>query len=140
MVARERSQPRLNGSRLESVAVALCAVLGVAAALAPAACNWSSGCTNGKITTDSLPDATVGQGYLVQLEHNCGSGDGVTWTLGDAPPPGIALNFDGRLFGTPTTAGNYSLQVSATFSIRGPDSSSYPAGTDTRVYTLTVRP
>jgi hypothetical protein len=116
-----------------------CIATGLATALVPAAC-YDSACTNGRITTDALPDATVGQPYSFQIKQSCGANAGTSWQLGDPAPPGIEITYDGKLLGTPTAAGTYSLQVSVSFSVRGPDSTSFPGGADSRAYSFIVRP
>jgi hypothetical protein len=123
------------------MAYAVSAALGLLAALAPPACTWSSTCTDGRITTASLPDATVGQGYSFQLTQSCGGRDAASWQLlDDQALPGITLSWSGRLFGTPTTPGSYLLQVSLNLTSRGSGAVIYPVGSDSRAYTLTVRP
>ncbi len=130
----------MRGAIGTSVACAISVALGVATLLSPSACTWSSTCTDGKITTESLPDATVSQEYSFRLTQSCGSSDGASWQLGNQAPPGIALSWDGRLFGTPTTAGRFSLQVSVPLTSRGSGGVEYQVGSDSRNYTLTVRP
>jgi hypothetical protein len=75
-------------------------------AFAIAAC-----CSVESIRTDALPDGTVGQHYYVALEHNCSgnSSKGALWGIVGAPP-GLFAD-QGRLSGTPTTAGRYSVEV-----------------------------
>ena len=122
-------------------AYALIGVFWLGPALASPACTWSSACSNGKITTQSLPDATVGQAYSFQLEQSCGSNDGSSWQLlDDQPPPGITLSWDGLLFGTPTVAGSFAVRVSLTLSSRTSGGITYQAGSDSRTLTLVVRP
>ena len=123
------------------VGYALSIALGLPAALEAPACTWSTACMNGKITTESVPDATVGLKYSYQMTESCGGRGGVSWQLsGDQLPPGISLSFDGRLAGTPTTAGRFALQVSVSLTNRGAGGVIYPAGVDSRTYSLTVRP
>ena len=123
------------------IVYAVSVALGLTAALAPPACTWSSTCTDGRITTESLPDATVGQEYSFQLTQSCGGRDAASWQLlDDQPPPGITLSWDGRLFGTPTTPGAFQLHVSLNLTSRGSGGVVYPVGSDSRAYTLTVRP
>lgn len=118
--------------------------IGLAMALTPPACTWSSRCTNGRITTESLPDATLGQAYTLQLTQSCGNSDAVSWQVASdqshQPPPGITLSWDGRLSGTPTTAGNYFFSVSLSLTSRGWGATTIPVGSDARDYTLTVQP
>ncbi len=113
--------------------------LGLMAALALSAC-----CTINRITTDSLPDATVGELYSFTLTHNCSSKSanaGASWELLDGEPPaGIALSYDGRLLGTPSTPGNFFFSVLLRVTSRGLGASTYDTGSDSRSYTLVVRP
>jgi hypothetical protein len=123
------------------IVYAVSVALGLTAALAPPACTWSSTCTDGRITTESLPDATVGQGYSFQLTQSCDGRDAASWQLlDDQAPPGITLSWSGRLLGTPTTPGSYLLHVSLSLTSRGSGAVIYPVGSDSRAYTLTVRP
>jgi hypothetical protein len=111
------------------------------AALVPPACTWSSACNNGKITTQTLPDAAVGQAYSFQLSQSCGGRDAASWQLlDDQPPPGISLSWDGLLSGTPTTVGSFAIRVSLTLTSRGSGGVTYQAGSDSRTLTLVVRP
>lgn len=66
------------------------------------------------ITTAALPDAVVGTPYNFQFTATGGSG-AFFWSLqpGSALPPGIAMDPDGRLSGTPTTAGRTTFTVQA---------------------------
>lgn len=123
-----------------AIVYAVSLVLGVAAALASPACTWSSTCTDGRITTESLPEARVGQEYSFQLTQSCGSKDAASWQLAEGEVPGIALSWDGRLFGTPTTAGSFSLHVSVSLTSRASGGMVYPVDSDSRAYTFTVRP
>lgn len=123
------------------IAYAVSIALGLAGGLEAPACTWSTACMNGRITTESIPDATVGVEYSYQLTESCGGRDAVSWQLsGDQLPPGISLSFDGRLAGTPTTAGRFTLQVSLSLTSRGAGGAVYPAGFDSRTYSMTVRP
>ena len=115
--------------------------LGLVAALVLPACSWSSTCSINKITTESLPDATVGQVYSFTLTHNCSGKEAASWELLDgALPPGITLSYDGRLLGTPTAAGSFFFSVLLRLTSRGWGATIYNSGSDTRGYTLTVRP
>jgi hypothetical protein len=114
-------------------------------ALGLAAAVELSGCCNvNAITTDSLPDATVGQLYSFALTHNCSSksaNEGAAWDLVDgAPPPGIMLSFDGRLLGTPTLAGTFSFRVLLSRTTRELGGVTDQSSVDSRAFTLTVRP
>ena len=59
---------------------------------------------------------------------------------GQRAPPGIELAWDGRLFGTPTTAGRFSFRVLLSLTSRDWGATVYPSGSDNRAYTFTVRP
>ena len=111
----------------------------LAAAFVLPACTASSTCSGGKITTDSVPDATVGVAYSFTFSHSCG-GSGASWELADGElPPGITLSWDGRLSGTPTATGSFFFRVMLTLSSRGWGATTYTSGSDSRAYTLTVR-
>jgi hypothetical protein len=129
-----------HAARIRS-ALAASAALGLVAVLVPPACTWSSTCSVDRITTESLPDATVGQVYSVTLTHNCSGREAASWTLLDGGlPPGLTLAWDGRLSGTPTVPGNFGFRVLLSLSSRGAGASTYPSGSDSRTYTLVVRP
>ena len=115
--------------------------LGLAAAVALPGCTLSSACSNGKITTESLPDSTMGHEYSLQLTESCGSRDAASWALVEgALPPGITLSWDGHLSGTPTATGSFFFGVSLSLTSRGSEAITYGVGSDSRAYTLTVRP
>jgi hypothetical protein len=115
--------------------------LGLAATLALQACTWSSTCSFTTITTASLPEATVGERYAFTLTHNCSGREAASWEVMTGElPPGIELAWDGRLFGAPTTAGHFSFQVSLSLTSRDWGATVVPSGSDSRNYTLTVRP
>jgi hypothetical protein len=115
--------------------------LGLAVTLALAGCEWSSTCSSNKITTESLPDATLGQPYAFTLSHDCAGKEAATWVVLDGQlPPGIELSWDGRLFGAATEAGRFSVRVLLSLTTRGLGGVIQPSGSDSRAYTLTVRP
>ena len=120
--------------------------LGLAAALAlPACCNIGLACCNiDQITTESLPDATVGRLYSFTLTHNCsdsGNTEGASWELMDgALPPGLTLSFDGSLLGTPTANGSFFFRVRLRVTNRSYGGTTFDIGSVSRAYTLTVRP
>lgn len=71
------------------------------------------------ITTTTVPNGTVGQLYTAQISSAGGQGT-VTYSIAPAVlttpsalPPGIFLNPNGSLTGTPLTAGTYSFTVDA---------------------------
>jgi hypothetical protein len=62
-----------------------------------------------KITTPRLPGAVVGVEYSFQLDSDCG---GDVWFLDfGSLPPGIELQDDGDLRGTPIVAGTFIFTV-----------------------------
>ncbi|MDR3001991.1 MAG: Ig domain-containing protein [Fibromonadaceae bacterium] len=63
------------------------------------------------ITTGSLPNAEVDANYSVKLESTVSG----TWNLtAGTLPPGLMLNLDGSISGTPTTAGTFTFTVKVT--------------------------
>jgi hypothetical protein len=64
------------------------------------------------ITTTSLPRATPGQAYTTKLTADSGDTSTLEWRLvGGALPAGVALSLDGTISGTPSAAGQYTLEV-----------------------------
>ena len=62
-----------------------------------------------KIETNALPPAIVGFEYRFNLDSKCGGDD---WFIADGQlPPGIQLQSDGDLLGTPVAAGVYQFTV-----------------------------
>ena len=79
------------------------------------------------ITTESLPDGTVGQSYTATLEA---TGNNITWSASDLPA-GLTLDADtGAITGIPTTDGQFQVTVTATNSV----------GSIDRTYTLNIKP
>ena len=64
-----------------------------------------------KITTGALPDGIVGVDYSARIDSDCG-GDGFFVDFGSLPP-GIELQDDGDLRGTPIVAGTFVFTVVA---------------------------
>ncbi len=65
------------------------------------------------ISTPSLPAATQGETYAVQLQATGGQGP-LRWTLvGGTLPPGLSLGEDGQLTGVPRESGSFSPTVRA---------------------------
>lgn len=64
------------------------------------------------IVTSSLPQPNVGITYNAQLESVNGAGT-VSYIASGSVPPGLTVNSDGSIAGTPATAGNYSFTVTA---------------------------
>jgi Fe-S cluster assembly iron-binding protein IscA len=66
------------------------------------------------IQTDSLPDAPVNQSYSQNLQVS-GGRPPYAWTIASgALPPGVSLNLDGTITGTPTDQGYYTFDVQVT--------------------------
>jgi hypothetical protein len=64
-----------------------------------------------RITTNSLPDGTVGVYYNAWVHANQWVDD---WVISSGSlPPGISFNDDGHFYGTPTTAGTYPITIEA---------------------------
>uniref|UniRef100_Q01RC5 Ig family protein n=1 Tax=Solibacter usitatus (strain Ellin6076) TaxID=234267 RepID=Q01RC5_SOLUE len=83
------------------------------------------------VTTASLPGGTVGTAYQQTLAATGGSG-GNTWSVSaGALPAGLSLGSDGRITGTPTTAG------SASFTAQVKDSS---GATATKQLSIAIAP
>lgn len=63
-----------------------------------------------EVETSEIPDGVEGERYAFELESDCG---GDEWRLSDGSflPPGITLNEDGELRGTPTQPGTYFFTV-----------------------------
>ena len=62
-----------------------------------------------QITTASLPDGVVGEPYEAQLEA-VGGDPPYSWSMADGVlPPGLSLASDGKITGTPTSAGRWKL-------------------------------
>ena len=78
------------------------------------------------ITTDSLPNGTVGESYTATLEA---TGNNITWSASGLPD-GLTLNSDGTITGTPTAEGTSTVTVKAENS----------AGSTSKDYTLNIKP
>ena len=63
------------------------------------------------ITTESLPDGEVGTAYSQTLVAT--GNDTITWSVSDTLPAGLSLSEDGKITGTPTTAGTSTFTVTA---------------------------
>jgi hypothetical protein len=61
------------------------------------------------VSTPSLPDGQVGVFYATEFNSDCGGDDWFIQTGG--LPPGIGLQENGDLEGTPTSAGVYDFTV-----------------------------
>jgi hypothetical protein len=83
------------------------------------------------IATASLPAGTLGQAYTATLAST-GGVPPVSWTLqSGALPPGVGLQTNGTLAGTPGAAGSF------TFTLAAQDSARTPASV-TRQFTVTI--
>lgn len=85
------------------------------------------------IITTSLPDGTVGTGYSTVLEATTENPQPeLTWSVvGGGLPPGLTLNPDGTITGTPTTAGTYAFTAQVSDPVDG---------IATREFTITIHP
>lgn len=70
-----------------------------------------SGCNDCdlKIGTDDLPDGVVGVEYRARVDSDCG-GDQFFFEEGRLPP-GVEIQSDGDLRGTPVAAGTYTFTL-----------------------------
>jgi len=64
---------------------------------------------NLSVSTQSLPDGDVGMFYFAQFDSHCGGDDWFIQT--GILPPGIGLQENGKLQGTPTSAGTFPFTV-----------------------------
>jgi hypothetical protein len=71
--------------------------------------------------TATCPPGTVGTPYSLQIELAEGSGCGpglTTWTVSSGQfPPGLSLNSDGLISGTPTEAGNFTFYITVSYPV-----------------------
>ncbi|MFD8479342.1 putative Ig domain-containing protein [Kitasatospora sp. NPDC059673] len=96
--------------------------------------NLSGGLTQPPcIITPFLHDGTVGVGYTDVVEATTQNPNPqLTWTLAAGElPPGLTLNPDGTITGTPTAAGSYTFTVQVSDPVDG---------TSTREYTIVINP
>lgn len=78
------------------------------------------------ITTTSLPEGQVGTAYNQTLTAT--GDDPITWSVSGSLPAGLSLSEDGKITGTPTTAGDYKFTVTATNA----------SGSDSKEYTIKI--
>ena len=64
---------------------------------------------NLSVSTQSLPDGDVGVFYFAPLDSHCGGDDWFIQT--GSLPPGIGLQENGKIQGTPTSAGVFPFTV-----------------------------
>ena len=78
--------------------------------VAAAALLGLAGCSNCSlgVSTTSVPDGVVGVPYAFNILSHCG---GDVWFTNDTLPPGISLNEDGTLSGTPSFPGLFPFTV-----------------------------
>ena len=84
-----------------------------------------SGTVTPKITTENLPDGTVGEPYTAKLEA---TGNNITWSSSGMPEWMTLGSSTGVISGIPTTADTYTFTVTAT----------NDSGSDSKEYTLTI--
>ena len=66
------------------------------------------------VATNSLPDANIGQAYTAPALTAQNATSISSWTLaGGTLPPGLTLNPNGQISGTPTASGQYAFTVQA---------------------------
>ncbi len=66
------------------------------------------------ITSTTLPDGEVGAPYSEPIQYTCPNGP-CAWSIPSGTmPPGMDLNADGSVIGTPTRAGAYTFTVGVT--------------------------
>jgi hypothetical protein len=80
--------------------------------------------------SDTLSNGTVGTAYAQQINVDGGTGAS-TFTFTGTLPPGLTLSSAGLLSGTPTTAGSYTFNVTATDSL---------SDMATEAYTVVISP
>ena len=82
------------------------------------------------ITTESLPDGTVGKSYSDTSLAATGDTP-ITWSVSNGSlPAGLGLSEDGKITGTPTTEGTSTFTITATNT----------AGSDSKEFSLTIKP
>lgn len=88
------------------------------------------------ITTNSpLPEGTLGIPYSQDLSLDPASSNPAWLVMGGELPPGVNLNFNtGRISGTPTSSGIFTVAIS------GIDNTTYYGQSPTKVFTLTIKP
>jgi hypothetical protein len=87
---------------------------------------------NVAIRTATLPDGKVGTAYSFQMDGAPNNLLGGGWSLDSgAFPPGMGMDGLGRITGTPTASGDYTVSISYFVALKG---------TRTRTYTLHVAP
>ena len=80
------------------------------------------------ITTESLPDGTVGEPYTETILAATGDAS-ITWSVSNGSlPAGLSLSENGKIIGTPTTEGTSTFTVTATNNI----------GSDSKEFTLKI--
>lgn len=101
----------------------------------------NQGASDLRITTSSLPTATVGQSYSASLIAGGGTGSGYSWSLiGGAFPTGLTLSSSGTISGIPTSTNDCSSSLSTHFTARVTDSGQNSATKDLCVSALPASP
>jgi len=86
------------------------------------------------LSPSSLPNATVGTAYSQTVSASGGTAPYTFAVTAGALPPGMVLAPDGTLSGTPTTAGDFSVQVQAL------DAQSFPGTQNYTVHVAAIAP
>jgi len=92
-----------------------------------------------EITTELLPDAAVSVAYSFTLEA-VGGATPYTWTCLDAMPPGLTLQSDGTITGTPTETGDFTFTVQVQESGGATDQKTFTLHVGTIAVTTTTLP
>ena len=90
-----------------------------------------------KITTDDVPEGVKYVPYSTFIQNNCMyQGNLVTYTLSDGTlPDGVEFKPNGEIYGVPTTTGEFTFEVTATFKGFGEDGGD---ATEKAVYTISI--
>jgi hypothetical protein len=74
----------------------------------------NGGCPTIKVSPDSLPNAMLGKSYDKDIDASGGSAPYTFAVTGGSLPPGLHLDPDSHLRGTPTATGTYTFTITAT--------------------------
>jgi hypothetical protein len=86
-------------------------------------------CTIQLTSPATLPAGSLSQFYFLQLEATTSFCGPLTWTAANSLPPGLSLSSSGQITGTPSSGGQFTLNLTAT-------SSSGPSAT--QQFSLTI--